>query len=227
MSKGIIYVCSTAVNGLVKIGRTTDFESRMRNLEENGYRNVAGLKRQFAIEVENHEDIEALLGDLFSKSRVGTTEMYSLELNKVIQLLSSLKGTQIYPKNESQQEVFEKATEAIQNKLIPNGEYYLTRKIKEINKTIKAKMKVQDEKFILLSGSYIAPQRNIKTPSWIEIRNKMKLADNDTLLEDIECSAPSMAAALVVGRAANGWTSWKNIEGQYIDIYRKREIEEE
>lgn len=76
MSRGIIYVCSTAVEGLIKIGRTNDFQKRMKLLEDNGYRNVTGLKRQFAIEVDNHEEIEQLLDDLFAKSRVGNTELF-------------------------------------------------------------------------------------------------------------------------------------------------------
>ena len=76
MSRGIIYVCSTAVEGLIKIGRTNDFQKRMKLLEDNGYRNVTGLKRQFAIEVDNHEEIEQLLDDLFAKSRVGNTNCF-------------------------------------------------------------------------------------------------------------------------------------------------------
>lgn len=56
MSKGIIYVMSTVVPGLIKIGQTmtTNFENRMRNLEHNGYSNVTGLKRVFAIEVDDY-----------------------------------------------------------------------------------------------------------------------------------------------------------------------------
>ena len=54
---------STAVNGLVKIGqtkteqynermpKTEQYNERMRFLESNGYRNVTGLKREYAIEV--------------------------------------------------------------------------------------------------------------------------------------------------------------------------------
>ena len=42
MAKGIIYIMTTAVPGLVKIGKTntTNFKDRMYNLEHNGYRNV-------------------------------------------------------------------------------------------------------------------------------------------------------------------------------------------
>ena len=54
MAKGIIYLMSTVVSGLIKIGKTRNaqFENRMRHLENNGYANVAGLKREFAIEVD-------------------------------------------------------------------------------------------------------------------------------------------------------------------------------
>lgn len=227
MSRGIIYVCSTAVEGLIKIGRTKDFQSRMRNLEENWYRNVAGLKRQFAIEVDNYEEIEDLLDDLFAKSQVGNTELFSLDINKIIQLLSSFSGKQIYPTNESKQEVFNKATEFVQNKLIPDGEYTLSRKLKETNQIINAKMLVLNGKLFIKKGSQIAPHIEYGSPSWNNIRKSMKLDNMGFLLEDIECSSPSMAAALVVGRSSNGWTCWKNSDNQLIDIYRKKVISEE
>ena len=224
MSKGIIYVCSTVVDGLIKIGRTTDFEKRMEMLENNGYRNVTGLKRQFAIELENHEEIEQLLDDLFAKSRVGNTELFSLDINKTIQLLSSFSGRQLYPMDKSKQEVFENATELVQSQLIPNGEYILNRKIKEMNKTIIAKLGVENDKFLLKAGSMIAPYKEYKTPAWIVTRRTMKI-ENNILLNDVECSSPSMAAALVVGQAANGWISWKNNKGQAIDVYRRKDSE--
>lgn len=227
MSRGIIYVCSTAVDGLIKIGRTTDFQSRMKHLEDNGYRNVAGLKRQFAIELDNHEEIEQLLDDLFDKSRVGNTELFSLDINKIIQLLSSFDGKQIYPTDETKQEVFENATEIIQSQMIPDGEYSLSRKIKGVEKTVTASMVVLDGKIILKKGSIIAPYKKIKTPSWTLTRKSMKIDNNSILLEDVECSAPSMAAALVVGGPANGWTSWKDKNNQFIDIYRKKDIDED
>lgn len=227
MSKGIIYVCSTAVDGLIKIGRTTDFQSRMKHLEDNGYRNVAGLKRQFAIELDNHEEIEQLLDDLFDKSRVGKTELFSLDINKIIQLLSSFAGKQIYPTNETKQEVFENATEIVQSKMIPDGEYSLSRKIKGFANTITAKMIVSNGKIILKKGSIIAPYKKYSTPTLVRVRTNFKLDTNNVLLDDIECSSPSMAAALVVGGPANGWVSWKNKENQPIDIYRKKDFDEE
>ena len=56
--KGIIYIMTTAVSGLIKIGQTgtNNYQERMRNLEANGYYNVAGLKRFFAIELEDYAE---------------------------------------------------------------------------------------------------------------------------------------------------------------------------
>ena len=63
MPRGIIYVMSTVVDGIIKIGKTdlNNFKSRMYNLERHGYANVVGLKRKFAIEVEEYDEKEKLL----------------------------------------------------------------------------------------------------------------------------------------------------------------------
>ena len=102
MSKGIIYVMNTCVDGLVKIGKTgiDNFEQRMTQLENNGYRRIAVLTREFAIEVEDYDAKEKLLHELFSKSRVGNSELFSVDINLVKQLRSSLEGKVIYSKDE-------------------------------------------------------------------------------------------------------------------------------
>lgn len=47
--KGIIYLMTTTVAGLVKIGKTRidNYETRIKFLESNGYQNVSGLKINF------------------------------------------------------------------------------------------------------------------------------------------------------------------------------------
>ena len=47
----------TCVDGLVKIGKTgiDNFEQRMTYLENNGYRRISVLTREFAIEVEDYD----------------------------------------------------------------------------------------------------------------------------------------------------------------------------
>ena len=70
MAKGIIYVMTTAVNGLIKIGMTQNFQQRMDYLEKNGYYNVTALKRRFAIEVDDYDKKEMMLKIIFDKSRI-------------------------------------------------------------------------------------------------------------------------------------------------------------
>ena len=125
MSKGIIYIMSTAVPGLIKIGKTNtaNYKDRMYNLEHNGYRNVTALKREFAIEVEDYDAKEHMLHTIFAKSRVDNTELFALDLDIAKQLLSSFEGTIIYPVMESKEEIFRESTEISAGHLLPNGTY--------------------------------------------------------------------------------------------------------
>lgn len=71
MAKGLLYVMTTAISGLIKIGKTgcDNFEQRMYNLEHNGYCNATGLKRHFAIEVEDYDEKERMLDEIFKDGR--------------------------------------------------------------------------------------------------------------------------------------------------------------
>lgn len=119
MAKGIIYITSTVVEGLIKIGKcqSIQYDSRMYQLEHNGYCNVVGLKREFAIEVDDYDEKEVLLHTIFKKSQVGDTELFSLDLDLAIQLLSAFDGTVIYPE-QSKEEIFDEATNALEEKEI-------------------------------------------------------------------------------------------------------------
>jgi hypothetical protein len=114
MAKGIIYLMTTAVSGLVKIGKTgtSNYQERMRFLEANGYYNVAGLKRCFAIELEDYDDKESLLHEIFSKHQVGGSELFALEQDLVRQLLLSFDGRVIYPEKISREKEFDEVTAA-------------------------------------------------------------------------------------------------------------------
>ncbi|NDD84380.1 GIY-YIG nuclease family protein [bacterium] len=109
MAKGIIYLMSTAVSGLVKIGKTgtNNYPERMRFLEANGYYNVAGLKRYFAIELEDYDEKESLLHEIFSKHQVGTSELFALDQDLIRQLLLSFDGSVIYPEKVDKEKEFD------------------------------------------------------------------------------------------------------------------------
>jgi len=109
MAKGIIYLMSTAVSGLVKIGKTgaNNYQERMRFLEANGYYNVAGLKRYFAIELDDYDEKESLLHEIFSKHQVGTSELFALDQDLIRQLLLSFDGRVIYPELVNKEKEFD------------------------------------------------------------------------------------------------------------------------
>ena len=221
MAIGIIYIMSTVVPGLIKIGKTgiDNFERRMYNLERHGYNNVVGLKREFAIELDDYDEKEKLLDDIFSKSRVLNSELFALDLDLVIQLLSSFEGRQVYPVDRTKETTFDEATKARAVKVdwekVPDGYYYLNETRKGFG-VVTATMKVEDGMFSVLKGSICAPTKS----EWMPDARKSALIENDTLLEDVSCNSPSTAGWVVLGNANNGWTVWKNESGDSIDIYR-------
>lgn len=109
MAKGVIYLMTTAVSGLVKIGKTgsINYPERMRFLEANGYYNVAGLKRYFAIELEEYDEKESLLHETFSKHQVGNSELFALDQDLIRQLLLSFEGRVVYPTNVDKEKEFD------------------------------------------------------------------------------------------------------------------------
>ena len=224
MAKGIIYVMTTVVPGLIKIGKTgTDnFENRMYQLERNGYFNVVGLKRKFAIEVEDYDAKEVLLDEIFSKSQVPNSELFALDADLVVQLLSSFEGKQIYPEPEkiSKEKVFATATAEHQVKAdwerIPDGEYYYSQNVKGFGK-VTATMCVEDGTFIVKKGSICIPPKEGWTPAAL----KTAPIKNNILQDDVSTNSPSTAGWIVLGHANNGWIVWKDKDGNSIDIYRK------
>lgn len=103
MSKGIIYICTTSVEGLIKIGRTDNFNARMNILEQNGYWNVSGLKRFYAVRVDDYIEKEKLIHTIFSKSQVANSELFALDKNLAKDMLDAFEGEIIYPEQLKKQ----------------------------------------------------------------------------------------------------------------------------
>lgn len=231
MAKGIIYVMTSAVPGLIKIGKTgsDNFEQRMYNLEHDGYRNVTALKRAFAIEVEGYDEKEKLLHTIFEKSRLSDTELFAIDVNIVAQLLSSFDGNMIYPVDETKEAIFDEATDNTSGKVIPNGIYTFERKKQsENNKTISAKARIINGSWTILKGSIIGIKESPGGAKKAKkLRLDMPLDSNGVLLEDFElgeCS-PSFAGVIIMNGAVDGWLNWKDDKGHLVDIYRKKEEE--
>lgn len=110
MAKGIVYIMETAVSGLIKIGKTgtNNYDERMRFLEGNGYYNVSGLKKHFAIEVEDFDEKESLIHEIFQKQQIGNSELFALDPELVEQLLLAFDGKVVYPENIDKEKRFDK-----------------------------------------------------------------------------------------------------------------------
>ena len=113
MEDGIIYVMTTVIPDIIKIGRTQEkqYEERMRNLEKNGYNQISGLKKCFAIKVSNYKNIEKLLQDTFYQQRIGKTECFCLDPELVMRLLTAFNGKIIFPKDKDTLKEFTELTE--------------------------------------------------------------------------------------------------------------------
>lgn len=227
MAKGIIYVMTTVVSGLVKIGKTQtrQFEARMNHLENNGYQNVTGLKRYFAIEVEDYDAKEQLLDEIFSKSRLGKTELFALDINLVTQLLASFEGRQVFPATESKAEIFDEATEKhaqkLESSVVPNGTYYLEFRQGKSKEKIRASMDVEDGSFIIRAGQRVSLAEKASLPKPVRQRREVNVNSKGVVSKDVTFTSPSLAGEFVLGRSCNGWVNWKTADGELIDVFRK------
>lgn len=151
--KGVIYVMTTAVSGLVKIGQTgtNNYQERMRNLEANGYYNVAGLRRFFAIELEDYKEKENLLKEIFNKHRVGESELFALDQELIRQLLLSLEGRVVFPEKINQEKEFDVITKVrkkdrlftFYKKGLKNGDIIVFKDDKDITAKIVGEREVE------------------------------------------------------------------------------------
>ena len=225
MARGIIYIMTTVVPGLIKIGKTgtKNFEQRMYDLEHNGYSNVTALKRSFAIEVDDYDEKEAMLHTIFEKSRVSGTELFALDVNVATQLLSSFDRTVVYPKTETKEEIFDTATDNSNGKLIPNGIYKFQKKKKSDNKTVNATARIENGRWTILKGSILGINEDAGVSQRAKaVRASIPMDSQGRLLEDVElgdCS-PSFAGVVVLNASNNGWTDWKDEQGEAVKKYQ-------
>ena len=227
MSKGIIYIMTSVLPGLIKIGktRTDQYETRMSFLEKNGYRNITGLKRKFAIELDEYDEKETLLHTIFEKSQVADTEMFSLDVDIAIQLLSSFEGTIIYPKNQSKTEIFNDATDNKESRVIPDGEYHFEKKKVSDKKKVKAIAIIKDGIWTLKKGSILGIIEDAGSSKMAKVaRAELSMDSNGVLLEDYDMGncTPSFAGNVVLNASNNGWNDWRNSKGEPVDIYRPK-----
>ena len=78
---------------------------------------------------------------------------------------------------------------------------------------------------VVFAGSKCNLEETSSTPEWItNLRSRLKkegvleIEDNVLVFKsDYIFNSPSAAAVTLLGRAANGWTSWKYKDGKTLD----------
>lgn len=100
-----------------------------------------------------------------------------------------------------------------------------------LERTIKGVGKVEadgvrtSEGFVVLQGSHIAVEDDDTIPAVLkEHRRKVSVVDG-VLQEDVLFSSPSYAAMFVIGKSANGLTSWKDENGRSLKDIENSETE--
>ena len=93
---------------------------------------------------------------------------------------------------------------------------HMERTIKGIGK-VEANGVQTTEGFVVLQGSHISLTDDETIPMTIkERRKKAPIDENGVLKEDLLFTSPSYAAMFVIGKSANGLTSWKTAEGKTL-----------
>ena len=93
---------------------------------------------------------------------------------------------------------------------------HMERTIKHVGKVIADGFQTS-EGFVVLQGSHISPIDDDTIPATIkERRAKAPVDENGNLQEDMLFTSPSYAAMFVIGKSANGLTSWKTADGKTL-----------
>ena len=76
----------------------------------------------------------------------------------------------------------------------------------------------------LVEGSHISPTDDDTIPAAIKEQRKNANVDADSILkENLLFTSPSYAAMFVIGKSANGLTSWKTEDGKTLKSLESEE----
>lgn len=138
------------------------------------------------------------------------TEEKECELEEFIDYAKIVMGTLGH-------KIFEPLTQTVTDqqeevKVHPDdtSELFLNRTVKGVGE-IKAMGSQTTEGFVVLKGSHISPIDDATVPETVkDRRKKAPIAEDGTLKENLLFTSPSYAAMFVIGKSANGLTSWRD-----------------
>ena len=145
------------------------------------------------------------------------TEEKESEMEEFIDYAKVIMGTLGHKVFEPLNKPVIAATQASNDTVTEDAiELHLERTIKNVGK-VEANGKQTAEGFVVLQGSSISPVDDDTVPAVIkERRVKAQLDEHHILQEDLLFSSPSYAAMFVIGKSANGLTSWKTVDGKTL-----------
>ena len=108
--------------------------------------------------------------------------------------------------------------------ILPDGVYTFSQKSKNTGKVVNGILEVKNGVMFMKAGSILADEED-RSEGNKHLFVGLKI-ENNILKEDFVIKSVSTAASLVSGRSSNGWVSWKNANGDLIDIYRKKKENE-
>lgn len=144
------------------------------------------------------------------------TEEKESEMEEFIDYAKVIMGTLGHKLFEPISKTVSQAAKGTSAILKDHSNLHLERTIKRIGK-VEADGSQTSEGFVVFKGSHISLADDNTIPAVIKERRKNALIDEQGVLqEDMLFTSPSYAAMFVIGKSANGLTSWKTADGKTL-----------
>ena len=144
------------------------------------------------------------------------TEEKECELEEFIDYAKVIMGTLGHRLFDPIMKSAKTETENENKKTNESRQLYLKRTIADVG-TIEAFGMETTEGFVVLSVSHISPKHDDNISETIKEKRKNAALDAEgKLIEDQLFASPTYAAVFVIGKSANGLTTWKDKNGQQL-----------
>ena len=201
------YYWSTAA---IFIGR--DLNKALIRYLENRFVEIARACKRYTVLTKN-----TYKNTVMKESQIAVMEEF---VDNVKTLISALGYKVLEPLNKP----VVVSNEGSDNAETEDLSLHLERTIKGVGK-VEADGVRTSEGFVVLQGSHIAVEDDDTIPAVLkEQRRKVSVVDG-VLQEDVLFSSPSYAAMFVIGKSANGLTSWKDENGRSLKDIENSETE--
>lgn len=200
------YYWSTAV---IFVGR--DLNKALIRYLENRFVEIAGsLKRYFVLTKNTYRNT------IMKESQIAAMEEF-IENAKILLGVLGFRVLEPLDKPDKSKNNTSDRGQAEEVRL------HLERTIKDVGK-IEADGIRTSEGFVVLKGSHISPVDDNTISIALKEQRRKASIESGILEEDVLLSSPSYAAMFVIGKSANGLTSWKTSDGRSLKDIENSEM---